>query len=81
MKGFNPTHRVMAGDRLVGSVLRVGNARPESPRRFTVYWSLTADRLRPPRIECATAREACAAAMQWAKQHFNDLQVVRRIRA
>jgi hypothetical protein len=81
MSGFNPSHYVMANDQLVASVLPIGNGRPGSPRRFLAYWSITADRLRPPRIECATAREACAAAMQWAKQHFNDLQVVRRIRA
>jgi hypothetical protein len=81
MSGFNPTHRVMAGDRLVASILPIGNGSPKAPRRFLIYWSTSSSILNPPLIERPTAKAAAADAVAWAKQHFNDLQVVRRIRA
>jgi hypothetical protein len=80
MRTFSPTHRVMAGDVLIASILACGNGRPGSPRRFAVYWSLTADRLRPPRIECATVREACAEVAAWARRYFPEVRIERCIR-
>jgi hypothetical protein len=80
MTGFNPTHYVMAGDGLVASILRTGNGRPGSPRRFLVYWSTRADLLNPPKIERPTARQAYTDAMAWGRKHFDAVRVERRAR-
>jgi hypothetical protein len=80
MKGFNPTHYVMAGDRLLACILPIGNGSPKAPRRFLVYWESDPYQLRAPMIECPTARDAIAAAMTWAREHFDNVRTERRTR-
>jgi hypothetical protein len=71
------SHHILAGDRLVARILPLGNGRPGNPRRFVAYWSTSVDLLAPPKIERPSAREAAAAAMSWARQHFGDLLTKR----
>jgi hypothetical protein len=80
MKGFNPACRVLSGDVLIASILACGNGRPGSPRKFSPYWSIRADRLNPPRIECASAREACAEVAAWARRYFPEVRIERCVR-